>query len=194
VDAPASGLRPPPGEAGPAPGFWTRGAEQGVAADSPAALADCGVVLCVGALDGLWLFDGERATRLSSASGALPSDWVTAIASDGAAIWAGTFESGVARIGLLPSIRTNVRAFSSVRRYAPSDGLPEGRVQPQAALVREGALYAATPRGLLVVRGDEAALVPMGEVTALAPAARGFWIGARGEVARIAVHFGGGVL
>ena len=46
-------------------GLWTRGPAQGVLADLPDALADCGDFLCIGASDGLWLFDGERpcATR-----------------------------------------------------------------------------------------------------------------------------------
>lgn len=163
-------------------GLWTRGPAQGITADQPGALADCGAVLCIGASDGLWTFDGERASHHSSASGELPADWVTAAVRDGAGVWAGTFDGGLARLG-----RADV-----ARHYAPADGLPDGHVAPHALASVSGAIYAGTPSGLVVIWGDTVSLLSSGElgegVTAVIPAARGgLWVGGRGTVTRIEV-------
>ncbi len=158
-------------------GLWTRGPAQGMGADAPAALADCGAQLCVGAVDGLWLYDGERAVHRSSADDTLPSDWVTAVAYADGTTWAGTFDAGLARVG--------------VRRYAPEDGLPEGRVQPHGLAVSGGFAVAATPLGLLLVsETEEVSLVveglPARELTSVLPSAYGgVWVGYRGGASRI---------
>jgi ligand-binding sensor domain-containing protein len=159
--------------------LWTRGPAQGIGADQPAVLADCGPALCIGAVDGLWRFDGARAERASSSSDALPADWVTATAFDGGVLWAGTMGGGWAR-----------KDMAGWRRFAPDDGLPDGRVQSHGVLARSGEALFATPTGLLGVQGDAIVRfqpdrpVPT-EPTALAWAAGGgAWVGGRGEVWR----------
>jgi ligand-binding sensor domain-containing protein len=164
-------------------GLWTRGAAQGIAADQPASLADCGPALCIGAVDGLWRFDGTRAERASSATDALPADWVTATAFGGGVLWAGTMDGGFAR-----------QDSEGWRRYAPEDGVPDGRVQTHGVLARSGGALFATPTGLLGVRADslfrfapDAAVSE--EPTSLAPAvAGGAWVGGRGRVWRVATE------
>lgn len=156
-------------------GFVTFGAEHGLVPMRPASVAACGEVLCLGAEDGLWLFDGRTAVRHTSASGALPADEVTAVAYDGAAIWAGTFDAGFARLNRDP------------RRLAPSDGLADGRIDARALASWRGLLLAGTPSGLSVVRGDAAGLAPMHEVTSVAAVGDALWIGFSGGIARLEV-------
>ncbi|MHB8874407.1 MAG: hypothetical protein ACYC8T_12030 [Myxococcaceae bacterium] len=163
-------------------GLVTFGAQNGFEAQSPAALAGCGEVLCVGASDGLWTFDESLFARQSSGSGALPTDYVTAVAFAEGAIWAGTFDAGLSRLGA-----------KGARRFALEDGLPEGRVQPRALAVSGDTAYAATPSGLLVVRESGVALVseglPRAELTAARAALQGgVWVGYRGGVARVAAE------
>jgi ligand-binding sensor domain-containing protein len=159
-------------------GLWTRGAAHGLPADQPASLAACGAVLCVGAVDGLWLYDGTRAEHASSASDALPEDWVTAASFRGDTLWAGTLDGGLAR-----------RDRTGWRRFAPEDGLPDGRVQSHALVARPGGAVFATPSGLWALSRDTAVALrpdaPLDEPSALAPAQPdGFWVGGRGTVTR----------
>ena len=162
-------------------GFLTLGRDQGFPAESPTALASCGRLLCAGALDGLWLWDGEHALRAGSDTGSLPADFVTAVATGPAGLWAGTFDAGLGRLA------------PDARRFAPIDGLQDGRVQPHALVVGEDAAWAGTPAGLLEVRQDSAALVvdglPTPEITALSPArAGGLWVGHQHGASRIVVE------
>ncbi len=165
-------------------GMRTFGPQQGFGADRPMALAACGDRLCVGAMDGLWLFDGRSAERRSSASGDLPADWVVAAARSASSIWAATYDGGLARL-----------EGSSARRFGGTDGMPELRVNPHALAFDGELLGAGTPSGLLAVRGETASLVSAGlpspDVTALAPSAcGGLWVGYRGGLLR--VRFGAG--
>lgn len=165
------------GEAG---GITTWGAGHGLSAQAPVALAGCGEALCVGAVDGLWLFDGRTATRRTSAAGDLPANFVTAVAvapESGSPLWVGTFDGGLARIG-----------GDRASRLTPVDGLAEGRIHPRALAVSGDLAFAGTPSGLLVIRGAEHALIPVGgeEITAVAPSRQGgVWVGARGRALRI---------
>lgn len=161
-------------------GFLTRGRDQGFPADGPTAMAACGKSLCVGALDGLWLWDGARATRAGSDTGSLPADFVTAVAFGPSGLWAGTFDAGLARLS------------PDARRVTPGDGLADGRIQPHALVSGAGAVWAGTPAGLLEIKASSAALVvdglPTPELTALAPArAGGLWVGHQGGATRILV-------
>lgn len=162
-------------------GLTTWGAGHGLMAQAPVALAPCGEALCVGAVDGLWLFDGQGAARRTSGSGDLPTDFVTAVAAGpGSTLWAGTFDGGLARMG-----------GGRAARLTPADGLVEGRVHPRALAVVGDLAYAGTPAGLLVVRGLEHAVISLGgeEVTAVAPSRQGgVWLGARGRAVRISVE------
>ncbi len=160
-------------------GFVTYGIPAGFEAQSPGSLSACGEVLCVGAADGLWDYDGTRFRHHTSGSGSLPTDYVTAVAFGSGRRWAGTFDGGLARVG-----------EGDGRRYAPADGLPEGRVQPRALAVADDTVYASTPTGLLLLRGDRAALVadglPQAELTAARVArAGGVWVGYRGGISRV---------
>jgi len=58
--------------------FHTLGPGQGMRGYLPSSLADCGVFLCIGASDGVWLFDGSRSTHRQA-----PEEMVTAVARDG---------------------------------------------------------------------------------------------------------------
>ncbi|MGC4115358.1 MAG: hypothetical protein QM765_12285 [Myxococcales bacterium] len=166
-------------------GFLTRGREQGFPADGPTAMAPCGKSLCIGALDGLWLWDGIRATRAGSDGGALPADFVTAVAFGPAGLWAGTFDAGLARL------------YPDPRRATPGDGLGDGRIQPHALVVGDDAVWAGTPAGLLEVRSGGSGEVssahvteglPTVELTALSAASKGgLWIGHQRGATRILV-------
>jgi ligand-binding sensor domain-containing protein len=158
-----------------AQGFLTYGADHGLTAEQPAALAACGDSLCIGAQDGLWLFDGKRARR---AEGVEPQ-FVTAVTSALGKLWFGTFDSGLAEI-------THGHA-----RTLGADTLPDARIEPRA-LAQAGMLaLAGTPSGLLVIDGDRAALVSDGlgarEITAVRSSASGIWIGYRGGFRRVQV-------
>ena len=155
--------------------FHTLGPAQGVRGDLPSALADCGVFLCIGASDGVWLFDGSSSVHRQA-----PEEMVTAVARDGrrpqaaasnAEVWAGTLAGGVAR---LP---------------APPQALPDNRVSPHALLVEGGAAFIGTPSGLVVLRGGRPKLVrELAPVTALAASSRGgLWVGTRNAAVRVDV-------
>jgi len=165
--------------------FHTLGPAQGIRGDMPSSLADCGVFLCIGASDGVWLFDGSSSTHRQA-----PEEMVTAVARDdggarfardgrrpqaaasNADVWAGTLASGVARL----------------RGPAPP-ALPDNRVSPHALLVHGGAVFIGTPSGLVVLRGGRPKLVrELGPVTALAASSRGgLWIGTRNAAVRVDV-------
>ena len=163
--------------------FHTLGPAQGIRGDMPSSLADCGVFLCIGASDGVWLFDGSSSTHRQA-----PEEMVTAVARDdggpgfardgrpqaaasNAEVWAGTSGSGVARLpGAAPA-------------------LPDNRVSPHALLVHGGAVFIGTPSGLVVLRGGRPNLVrDLAPVTALAASSRGgVWVGTRNAAVRVDV-------
>jgi len=164
--------------------FHRLGPGQGVRGDMPSSLADCGALLCIGASDGVWLFDGSTSTHRQA-----PEEMVTAVARDGGAgfagdgrrpqaaasnveVWAGTLASGIAR---LPG--------------GPAPVLPDNRISPHALLVHDGAVFAGTPGGLVVLRGGRARLVrELAPVTALAVATGGgLWVGTRNAAVRVDV-------
>jgi ligand-binding sensor domain-containing protein len=150
-----------------AQGLRTLGPAQGVRASAPMALANCGEALCIGASDGLWVYDGE--TCAHHAAGELPEEQVTAVARGEDGVWAGTLAGGVARVPAL------------------SMGAPDGRVAPHALLARGGEVFFGTPSGLVALRGGRAGIVRgLGPVTALTSSARGgIWIGLRGAAVRV---------
>jgi ligand-binding sensor domain-containing protein len=168
-----------------ASGLWTRGPAQGVLADLPDALADCGDFLCIGASDGLWLFDGETAVRHSAASNELPADWVTAIGfSRTSGIWAGTFDGGFANL-------------SAGGAHLFSDALPERGIANHAVAIVGDTVYAGTPTGLLVISPRRAALVRDGKLSegvsaVIASKHGGLWLGLAGALQR--VDFAPGVI
>jgi ligand-binding sensor domain-containing protein len=159
-------------------GARTVGAAHGVGADNPAALAVCGDALCIGATDGLWRYDGHSARRLSSASGALPTDWVTAVAAEGDVTWVGTFDAGVSEL-----------SQGNARRISTRSGLADGRVFPNALVAMNKVAYLGTPTGLVAIHGETVSrwTVPdVASITAVAIAARGgLWVGAEGFVVRV---------
>jgi hypothetical protein len=144
--------------------FHTLGPAQGIRGYMPSSLADCGVFLCIGASDGVWLFDGKSSRHRQA-----PEEMVTAVARDGEDVWAGTLASGVAR---LPG---------------PAPTLPDNRISPHALFVQGGAVFIGTPSGLVVLRGERARLVrELTPVTALAASSRGgIWVGTRNAAVRV---------
>jgi ligand-binding sensor domain-containing protein len=159
-----------------ATGLWTRGPQQGFGFDSPSVLAACGERLCIGAMDGLWRFDGSQLIHDSSSNDALPTDWVTAVSDGPAGTWVGTFDSGLA---CLP-------AMGQGRRLTPAQGIGDGRIALHG-LTQVGELtVAATPSGLVVVRANGAAHIEGPEVTAVLASKRGgVWLGHRGGATRV---------
>ena len=146
--------------------FQTLGPGQGIRGEGPSSLADCGVFLCIGASDGVWLFDGASSTHRQA-----PEEMVTAVARDGDDVWAGTLAGGVAR---LPG---------------PAAALPDNRVSPHALLVHGGTVFVGTPSGLVVLRDGRSKLVrELAPVTALAASSRGgLWVGTRNAAVRVDV-------
>jgi outer membrane protein assembly factor BamB len=146
--------------------FHTLGPAQGIRGDLPSALADCGVFLCIGASDGVWLFDGSSSTHRQA-----PEEMVVAVARGGDEVWAGTLAGGVAR---LPG---------------PASALPDNRISPHALLVDGGAVFIGTPSGLVVLRGGRPKLSrELAPVTALAASSRGgLWVGTRNAAVRVDV-------
>jgi ligand-binding sensor domain-containing protein len=161
--------------------FHTLGLAQGIRGERPSSLADCGVLLCIGASDGVWLFDGSSSTHRQA-----PEEMVTAVARDGGAgfagdgrgpqagasnadVWAGTLAGGVAR---LPG---------------PAPALPDNRVSPHALFVHGGEVFIGTPSGLVILRGELLKLVrELAPVTAIAPASGGgLWVGTRNAAVRV---------
>jgi ligand-binding sensor domain-containing protein len=146
--------------------FHTLGPAQGIRGDLPSALADCGVFVCIGASDGVWLFDGSSSTHRQA-----PEEMVTAVARDGDDVWAGTLAGGLAR---LPG---------------PALALPDNRISPRALLVQGGAVFVGTPSGLVVLRGGRPRLArELAPVIALAASPRGgLWVGTRDAAVRVDV-------
>ncbi|MCA9615373.1 MAG: hypothetical protein KC586_21605, partial [Myxococcales bacterium] len=132
----------------------------------------------VGSLHGLYRFDPTTAEleRHTVSSGALPVDWVTALATLDGALVAGTYHGGLAW-------KRGERFTHETER----DGLPAGWVNPHAIVAHDGALHIGTlERGLLV--GTRGAWrhyttrdgLPSDDVTAVLPASGGVWVGTRG--------------
>jgi ligand-binding sensor domain-containing protein len=132
----------------------------------------------VGSLHGLYRFEPSTARlhRHTVSSGALPVDWVTALATIDGALVAGTYHGGL--------------AWKRGERFAHEterDGLPAGWVNPHAIVAHGGALHVGTlERGLLV--GTRGAWrhyttrdgLPSDDVTAILPERDGIWVGTRG--------------
>lgn len=132
----------------------------------------------VGSLHGLYRLDPRTGhfERHTVSSGALPVDWVTALASVDGALVAGTYHGGLAW-------KQGARFSHETER----DGLPAGWVNPHAIEIHEGAVHIGTlERGLLVGRRGAwrrytiADGLPSDDVTAILPEDGGAWIGTRG--------------
>jgi ligand-binding sensor domain-containing protein len=114
--------------------------------------------------------------RASLAAGELEDDWVTAIATDGADVYVGTYSKGITRLRFPPGATRPVPAHLG-GGYVNSDGL---------ALAR-GKLWASTMEGPLVrdLAGDGAhwegrtALSPGRDVTAIRFSQETMWIASR---------------
>jgi len=146
--------------------FHTLGPAQGIRGYLSSSLADCGAFLCIGASDGVWLFDGSTSTHRQA-----PEEMVTAVARDGEEVWAGTLAGGVAR---LPG---------------PAPALPDNRVSPRALFVHGGEVFIGTPSGLVILRSGRPKLVrELAPVTAIAASPRGgLWVGTRNVAIRVDV-------
>lgn len=139
----------------------------------------------VGSLHGLYRFDPERGAfeRHTVSSGALPVDWVTALAPWGDGIVAGTYHGGLSW--------SDGRAFE-IERESES-GLPAGWVNPHAMTRVGDTLFIGTlERGLVVGRRGEwrrlrtSDGLPSDDVTAVLPDGEGAaWVATRGGLARV---------
>ncbi len=111
-----------------------------------AAAGGAGGAACAGGLDGVWLRPDRGAgwTRVASAAGP-PSNDVSALASDGARLWVGTFDRGLA-----------VRERGGWRVVAHPD--LDARVNALVVEPRPGAaarIWIATAAGLMTLDGDD---------------------------------------
>ncbi|HZS41894.1 MAG TPA: hypothetical protein VFF06_33925 [Polyangia bacterium] len=138
--------------------------------------------LWVGTAHGVARLAGGDWTLARAHTGALPDDFVTALAADGSgALWAGTYSSGVAR-------RDLSGAWSITRER---DGLPSNWVNPGALASWSGRLFVGSnDRGLGVLGAawttlDVAAGLPSADVTSFAASDGELWVGTRGGLARV---------
>lgn len=143
----------------------------------------------LGALHGLYVLDPRTGSlgRYSVSTGALPMDWVTAVAATPDGVVAGTFSGGLVWFGPEGPV---------TEREAPRAGagaLPSGWVNPHAILRTGDDVLVGTPgRGLLLGRrgswrhlGPREGL-PSSDVTAALPAGAGeWWVATRGGLARV---------
>ncbi len=134
---------------------------------------DDGLPRYVGTAEGLALRAGGAWRSIRAAAGALPDDWITAVAPlPGGGALLGTYNAGLARV------------------------FPDGRVEPGAAgmWVNPGALAVVADRVLvgtleagLWMDGIRMSGLPDEDVTAIAATAGGLWIATRGGLARLDV-------
>ena len=132
--------------------------------------------LFLGTTGGLFVGSGRRFQRLSVASGHLPDDWVTALASSGDAVYAGAYNPGVVRL----------ENKGRWRAHAMGGGF----VNPAGLTVDGDTLYVATMDGLwtstgggALARRDRGALGP--DVTGIAVSSRGTYVGSRRGILRL---------
>ncbi|MBX3248875.1 MAG: hypothetical protein KF901_16990 [Myxococcales bacterium] len=140
----------------------------------------------VGSLHGLFRLDPRDGSfeRHTVSSGALPVDWVTALASVGDALVVGTYHGGLAwRRG---------DAFVHEREGRAPGALPAGWVNPHAITIHRERVYIGTlERGLVVgARGAWAHYttrdgLPSDDVTAVLVDGDDLWVGTRGGLARL---------
>ncbi|MEM1414285.1 MAG: hypothetical protein AAGH15_05275 [Myxococcota bacterium] len=144
----------------------------------------------VGSLHGLFAFDprdtsqdgGPAFERFTVSSGDLPVDWVTALATVGGRVVAGTYHGGLAW----------QRAGGGLLPEREGASLPAGWVNPHALRVLGGRLYVGTmERGLLIgrrgawTRLTTAEGLPSDDVTDVLPAGEDVWVATRGGLARV---------
>ena len=137
----------------------------------------------VGSLHGLYRFDPRtgRATPHTVATGDLPVDWVTALATVGGEVVAGTYHGGLSwRRGGRFHIESEAR------------GLPAGWVNPHAMASIEGRLWVGTlDRGLMIGRrGSWTHLrtgqgLPSNDVTDVLRVGEDVWVATRAGLARM---------
>lgn len=116
---------------------------------------------------------GERAEIFDLEGGALPQDWVTALATDGPSVWAGTYSRGVVR--LTPGgAHVEIEAFRD--RW----------INPQGLVAMEGTVVATTLGDHLVFGdGRVCRKLPSNDVTAVVLHQGALWIGTRSGIARM---------
>ena len=141
--------------------------------------------LWIGSLHGLLRFDERsgRFARHTVATGALPVDWVTALAPHGAGVVVGTYHGGLSWYD---------GSQFQIERESPR-GLPAGWVNPRAMAWAGNRLFVGTlERGLLVGRRGAwrhlrtADGLPSDDVTAVVrDGDRAMWVATRGGLARL---------
>lgn len=157
------------------------GAKEGVDIPSVTAVLARGCTLFLGTTQGLFIGSSRRFTRLSVASGHLPDDWVTALASRGDVVFAGTYNAGVVRLE---------KTDDGWRATARLGG---GFVNPAGLTVDGDTLYVSTMDGLLATAsGDRPApLTPregasLGrDVTGVAVSALGTFVASRRGILKL---------
>jgi len=169
---------------------WQRiGRRQGLPLrQATSVFVDAADTIWVGGLDGLARRPhGGAWSLLQVASGQLPNDWITALApATGGAIWAGTYDGGLARLGATSGRPTIFRE---------ADGLPCGWVNFQALALAGETLWIGSMEGGVVLRHrgrwhqiGTAGGLPSADVTAVVPGGGGAWIGTRGGIVRIELN------
>lgn len=147
----------------------------------------------LGALHGLYVLDPRTGAlgRYSVSSGALPMDWVTALAATPDGVVAGTYSGGLVWFGA----EGPVTEREAAGRGAAAGALPSGWVNPHAIARAGDAILVGTPGGGLLVgrRGAWRSVgprqgLPASDVTATLPAGPGeLWVATRGGLARVSL-------
>jgi ligand-binding sensor domain-containing protein len=132
--------------------------------------------LWIGTAAGALRIHGDEKTVFSQEKGTLPHDWVTSLWAHGNDVYAGTYDSGVARL----------KASGSSKALA---GLEHTWVNPAGISVVDGALAIATLGDGLWFHDGTAATraprLPSNDVTAILRAGDELWVGTRGGLATL---------
>lgn len=133
--------------------------------------------LWLGTTAGLFRVSGDRFRRFSAAGGALPDDWVTALASDAKGVWVGTYAGGAARV-----------AADARGRIVGTTVLASVHVNPAGLALHDGRVSVATMEGLFVGEGNgfraTPGAAPGGDVTAVVHADGVRWVASRNGLGR----------
>ncbi len=167
-------------------GFETLGGDDALGLRNVYSVAVAGDRVWAGTLEGLWSLGSADASRFRYETGELPDSWINgvAVASDGA-VWAGTYDQGVAR-----------GTASGWTSFTERDGLSNGWVNPDAILpLDDGTVLFGTMGGGLLRLGPTGLLdswsvadgLAGDDVTSLARDGDTIWVATRSGLSRMEV-------
>ena len=162
---------------------WTRGINRWERIDLPGEALHTAVHhrggLWAAGLRGIMRRRGGAWERDTELNGRLPDSWITALLSDGDAVWAGTYDSGLLELDRSGRWRTVVR---------------NAWVNPNAMELTQGGLAVGTMGDGLLLHDEEAGRwqrltsatgLPSDDVTALCTIGDTLWVGTRAGIAEV---------